>query len=640
MTNTANSTNTTPQTHVFQAEVKQLLNLMIHSLYSNKEIFLRELISNASDALDKRRFLALSDAALGGDEARVRISFDKAANTLTIADTGVGMDADDAQAHLGTIAKSGTKEFFGKLSGDQQKDAALIGQFGVGFYSAFIVAKNVVVRSRKAGKASVDAIEWSSAGEGEYTLNTITKEEVGTQVTLHLRSAGDAGSDADLDSSEFADRWKISELVKKYSNHVSFPIQMVKEDWDEKENKFVSTGEWETVNEASSLWTRSKNELSKADYDGFYASLSYDREPPLAYTHNRVEGRSEYTQLLYLPATAPFDLYERDRVAGVKLYVKRVFIMDDAKALMPSYLRFIKGVIDSNDLPLNVSRELLQESRDVKAIREGSTKRVLSMIEDLAANDPDAFTKFYATFGAVLKEGTGEDFANKDRIAKILRFASTTQAVPTSFADYLTRMKPEQTQIYVLTADTLAAAKASPQLEGFKKKGVEVLLLTDRVDEWMLSHLRDFDGKPITNVTKGAAGLESLQDEAEKAEAAKIAQDMKPLVEAIKAALGEKVKEVRTTSRLTDSAACLVVADGEMSGHLARMLKQAGQEAPEVKPILEINPTHALVARMQAKAEQVPALSQLLLDHATLAEGGVLEDPAGYVQRVNALLLG
>ncbi len=630
-------TTTTPQTHVFQAEVKQLLNLMIHSLYSNKEIFLRELISNASDALDKRRFLALSDAALGGEEARVRITFDKDAKTLTIADTGVGMDADDAQAHLGTIAKSGTKEFFGKLSGDQQKDASLIGQFGVGFYSAFIVAKNVVVRSRKAGKASVDAIEWASAGEGEYTLNTITKADVGTEITLHLRDEGD------MDASEFADRWKLTELVKKYSNHVSFPIQMVKEDWDEKQSKFVTTGEWETVNEASSLWTRSKNDLSKEDYDNFYASLSYDREPPLAYTHNRVEGRSEYTQLLYLPATAPFDLYERDRVAGVKLYVKRVFIMDDAKALMPSYLRFIKGVIDSNDLPLNVSRELLQESRDVKAIREGSTKRVLSMIEDLAENNPEAFSKFNATFGAVLKEGTGEDFANKDRIAKLLRFATTGQDkgadALTSFADYVARMKPEQTQIYVLTADTLAAAKASPQLEGFKKKGVEVLLLTDRVDEWMLSHLRDFDGKPITNVTKGAAGLESLQDEAEKAEAAKVAEDMKPLVEAIKTALGDKVKDVRTTARLTDSAACLVVEDGEMSAHLARMLKQAGQEAPDVKPILEINPAHALVVRMQAKADQVPALAQLLLDHATLAEGGQLEDPAAYVQRVNALLL-
>ena len=630
-------TTTTPQTHVFQAEVKQLLNLMIHSLYSNKEIFLRELISNASDALDKRRFLTLSDAALGGkdgEEARVRITFDSAAKTLTIADTGVGMDAADAQAHLGTIAKSGTKEFFGKLSGDQQKDASLIGQFGVGFYSAFIVAKNVVVRSRKAGVAADAAIEWTSAGEGEYTLNTINKADVGTEITLHLRD------EEDTDATEFADRWKLTELVKKYSNHVSFPIQMVKEDWDEKESKFVTTGEWETVNEASSLWTRSKNELTKEDYDSFYASLSYDREPPLAYTHNRVEGRSEYTQLLYVPATAPFDLYERDRVAGVKLYVKRVFIMDDAKALMPSYLRFIKGVIDSNDLPLNVSRELLQESRDVKAIREGSTKRVLAMIEDLAENNPEAFNKFNATFGAVLKEGTGEDMANKERIAKLLRFASTGADALTSFAEYVARMKPEQTQIYVLTADTLAAAKASPQLEGFKKKGVEVLLLTDRVDEWMLSHLRDFDGKPITNVTKGAAGLESLQDEAEKAEAAKVAEDMKPLVEAIKTALGDKVKDVRTTARLTDSAACLVVEDGEMSAHLARMLKQAGQEAPDVKPILEINPAHALVVRMQAKTEQVPALAQLLLDHATLAEGGQLEDPAGYVQRVNALLLG
>ncbi len=627
---------TANNTHVFQAEVKQLLNLMIHSLYSNREIFLRELISNASDALDKRRFLALGDASLGGDEARIRLSFDAVANTLTIADSGVGMNADDAKSHLGTIAKSGTKEFFGQLSGDQQKDAGLIGQFGVGFYSAFIVAKNVVVRSRKAGLDANAAIEWSSEGQGEYTLNTISKADVGTEVVLHLRS--DTTDDAS-DATEFANRWKLNELVKKYSNHVAFPIQMLKETWNETDNTMVQTDEWETINEAGSLWTRPKAELTEANYHSFYATLSYDREAPLAYTHNRVEGRSEYTQLLYIPSKASFDLWDRDHVANVKLYVKRVFIMDDAKALMPSYLRFVKGLIDSNDLPLNVSRELLQESRDVKAIREGSTKRVLSMLEDLAQNKAQDYAKFYATFGIVLKEGTGEDYTNKDRIAKLLRFTSTTQD-QTSFADYVTRMKPEQTQIYVITADTLAAAKTNPQLEGFKKKGVEVLLLTDRVDEWMLSHLQDFDGKPIVNVTKGGAALDSLQDEAEKIEAAKVAEELKPLVESIKASLGDAVKDVRTTARLTDSAACLVVEDGEMSGHLARMLKQAGQAAPVNKPILEINPKHALVARMQADAAKVPALAQLLLDHATLAEGGQLEDPAAYVQRMTALLLG
>jgi molecular chaperone HtpG len=626
---------TANNTHVFQAEVKQLLNLMIHSLYSNREIFLRELISNASDALDKRRFLALADSSLSGDEARVRLCFSEEDHTITITDTGVGMDALDAQSHLGTIAKSGTKEFFGKLSGDEQKDAGLIGQFGVGFYSAFIVAKNVVVRSRKAGLAANAAIEWSSEGQGEYTLNTITKADVGTEITLHLR---DDSSDDASDATEFANRWKLAELVKKYSNHVAFPIQMIKETWDEKESKMLQTDEWETINQASSLWTRPKNELTEADYHSFYSTLSYDREPPLAYTHNRVEGRSEYTQLLYIPSKASFDLWDRDHVANVKLYVKRVFIMDDAKALMPSYLRFVKGLIDSNDLPLNVSRELLQESRDVKAIREGSTKRVLSMLEDLAENKTDSYTQFYAAFGTVLKEGMGEDFSNKDRIAKLLRFASTTQD-HTSFADYVSRMKPEQTQIYVITADTVASAKTNPQLEGFKKKGVEVLLLTDRVDEWMLSHVQDFNGKPITNITKGAAGLDALQDEAEKAEAAKIAEDLKPLVESIKAALGDAVKDVRTTARLTDSAACLVVEDGEMSGYLARMLKQAGQAAPNNKPILEINPNHALVARMQTNAAQLPALAQLLLDHATLAEGGQLEDPAAYVQRMTALLL-
>jgi molecular chaperone HtpG len=622
-------------THVFQAEVKQLLNLMIHSLYSNREIFLRELISNASDALDKRRFLALSDASLGGDEAAIRLSFDSEAKTITLVDTGIGMDANDAQSHLGTIAKSGTKEFFGQLSGDQQKDAGLIGQFGVGFYSAFIVAKQVIVRSRKAGQSADAAIEWSSEGQGEYTLNTVNKAEIGTEIVLHLRD--DSRDDA-TDATEFANRWKLSALVKKYSNHIAFPIQMLKEDWDETTNALVKTDEWETINEASSLWTRSKNDLTEADYHSFYATLSYDQDTPLAYTHNRVEGRSEYTQLLYIPKKASFDLWDREHVANVKLYVKRVFIMDDAKALMPSYLRFVKGLIDSNDLPLNVSRELLQESRDVKAIREGSTKRILTMLEDLAANKVEDYIQFYTAFGTLLKEGVGEDFANKDRIAKLLRFTSTTQD-RTSFAEYLTRMKPEQTQIYVITADSLAAAKTNPQLEGFKKKGVEVLLLTDRVDEWMLSHLQEFEGKPITNVTKGSAGLDSLQDEAEKAEAAKIAEDLKPLVESIKSALGDAVKEVRTTTRLTDSAACLVVEDGDMSGHLARMLKQAGQAAPVNKPILEINPKHALVTRMQNDANQLPALAQLLLDHATLAEGGQLEDPAGYVQRMQTLLL-
>jgi molecular chaperone HtpG len=625
------------ETLAFQTEVKQLLHLMIHSLYSNKEIFLRELVSNASDALDKLRFEAIAKPELleGRGELGITVAFDKDAKTVTISDNGIGMTRDEAVAHLGTIARSGTKEFFGKLSGDQQKDAALIGQFGVGFYSAFIVAKKVDVLTRGAGMAYNQAVLWSSEGAGEFSIADAEKPSPGTQITLHLKD----------DEAEFADCWRLSSIIKKYSDHVGFPIRMQKEEWDADKKEMVRKDEFETVNQASSLWTRSKSDITEEQYHEFYKSVSHDSSAPLAYTHNRVEGRSEYTQLLYIPAKAPFDLWDRDRARGVKLYVKRVFIMDDAKELMPQYLRFVKGVIDSNDLPLNVSREILQESRDVKAIREGSTKRVLGMLEDLAENQKEKYAEFWKEFGQALKEGMGEDFGNQERLAKLLRFASTQSDEQTvSLADYVARMKEGQEKIYVLTAETLAAAKASPHLEVFKKKGIEVLLLTDRIDEWMLSHLQAFEEKELQSVAKGAVDLGKLEDEAEKKQQQEVAEQFKALVEKVKSVLGERVKEVRTTTRLTDSPACLVMDEHDMSATLQRLLKQAGQKAPESKPILEINPTHPLVARMQsalASEEQsrIEDLAHVLLDNATLAEGGNLQDPAAYVGRINKLLL-
>ena len=664
----------------FQAEVAQLLHLVTHALYSNKEIFLRELISNASDACDKLRFEAIDQPDLyeNQPDLDVRISFDKAARTLTIADRGIGLSRQEAIDNLGTIAKSGTKDFVSKLSGDQKADAQLIGQFGVGFYSGFIVADKITVESRRAGLPTEDGVRWVSGGAGDFDVDTITRVDRGTTVTLHLRD----------DAEEYLNAWKIKQIVGKYSDHISLPILMEKEEWKEGENDqpgdMVKTGEWETVNKANALWSRAKKDITPEQYVEFYKAISHDYEAPLTWSHNRVEGSTEYTQLLYIPAKAPFDLWNRDKSAGVKLYVKRVFIMDDAEALMPSYLRFVKGVIDSADLPLNVSRELLQESRDVKAIREGSTKRVLSMLEDLAkkatvatvevpavaaaetvaetaaksddgvtdvvdkkddateaatSEDAGKYAKFYAEFGAVLKEGLGEDNGNRDRIAKLLRFASSTHdAVSVSFADYKARMKEGQDAIYYITADTLAGAKNSPQLEVFKKKGIEVLLMTDRVDEWALNYLNEFDGTPLQSVAKGAVDLGKLQDEGEKKAAEEAAESFKPMLERLKAALKDKAEDVRVTTRLVDSPACLVVQDGGMSTQLARMLKQAGQPAPELKPVLEVNADHPLVKKLETSTH-FDDLANILFDQALLAEGGLPADPAAYVRRVNALLV-
>jgi len=668
----------TKQTHSFQAEVSQLLHLVTHSLYSNKEIFLRELVSNASDACDKLRYEGLNNDALfeGNAELEVRVSFDKDARTLTIADNGIGMSQEDAIAHLGTIAKSGTREFMGKLSGDQKSDAkdqgALIGQFGVGFYSGYIVADRITVESRRAGLNAEEGVRWSSTGTGDFEVETITQAARGTHVILHLRD----------DAEEYLSAWKLKSVINKYSDHISLPIRMRKEEWKDGEliegdpsggrqpGEMVLTDEWETINQANALWSRPKKEVSDEQHAEFYKHISHDFEPPLAWSHNRVEGSTEYTQLLYIPGKAPMDLFNREKKAGLKLYVKRVFIMDDAEALMPSYLRFVKGVVDSADLPLNVSRELLQESRDVKAIREGNTRRVLAVLEDLAKYDKapaagddgvtDAttegvtdvlsdedkakqgkFSQFYAEFGAVLKEGLGEDFANKDKLAKLLRFASTrTDSVSVSFADYKARMKEGQEAIYYITADTLAAAKNSPQLEVFRKKGIEVLLMTDRVDEWALNFVQEFDGTALQSVAKGAVDLGSLQDDAEKEAAQASAETFKPVLAKLKEALKDKAEDVRVTTRLVDSPACLVVKDHGMSMQLARMLKQAGQQAPETKPILEVNADHPLVKKLSADANpHFNDLAHILFDQALLAEGGLPEDPAAYVKRVNALLV-
>ncbi|MFY9513702.1 MAG: molecular chaperone HtpG [Rubrivivax sp.] len=613
----------------FQAEVQQILHLVTHSLYSNKEIFLRELVSNASDACDKLRFEALDKAELYEDapNLEVRVLVDEAAKTITIRDNGIGMSAEEAVAHLGTIAKSGTRDFLAKLDSDKKKDANLIGQFGVGFYSGFIVADRMTVESRRAGVAPEEGVRWSSTGSGDFEVETIVRPQRGTDVVLHLREGEE----------EFLSAWKLRSIISKYSDHISLPVLMRKDKWDDEKKEQVATDDWEPVNKAAALWTRSKSDITDQQYQDFYKQISYDQDAPLAYTHNRVEGRTEYTQLLFVPAKAPFDLWNRDKRGGVKLYVKRVFIMDDAEALMPVYLRFVKGVIDSADLPLNVSRELLQESRDVKAIREGSTKKVLGMLEDVAENQKDKYAEFWSQFGAVLKEGVGEDHQNQERLSKLLRFASTTADSGVSFADYLGRMKEGQESIYYITADTLAAAKNSPQLEIFRKKGIEVLLLTDRVDEWMLSHLYEFDGKPLTSVAKGGIDLGKLEDEEEKKAAVATAEAFKPVLDKLKEALKDRAKDVRTTTRLVDSPACVVADDGDMSNHLARLLKQAGQSAPKSLPILEVNPEHALVKRLAGDA-RFDDLAQILFDQALLAEGGQLEDPAAYVRRVNALL--
>ena len=618
------------QTLAFQAEVQQILHLVTHSLYSNKEIFLRELVSNASDACDKLRFEALDNAALFEDapELQVHVSFDTEAKTVTIRDNGIGMSTEEAVAHLGTIAKSGTREFMAKLEGEQKKDANLIGQFGVGFYSGFIVADRITVESRRAGLKADEGVRWSSDGSGQFEVESIQRAERGTEVILHLREGEE----------EFLKTWKLKSIISKYSDHISLPILMKKEEWIAEKAETVLKDEWETVNKAAALWSRPKSDITDAQYQEFYKQISFDSDAPLAYTHNRVEGRSEYTQLLYIPAKAPFDLWNRDKRGGVKLYVKRVFIMDDAEALMPVYLRFVKGVIDSAHLPLNVSRELLQESRDVKGIREGSTKRVLSMLEDLAENQKDKYALFWKDFGAVIKEGVGEDHANQERLAKLLRFASTQADEGVSFADYVARLKEGQDPIYYITADTLAGAKASPQLEIFRKKGIEVLLLVDRVDEWMLSHLYEFEGHPLQSVAKGSVDLGTLQDAAEKQEAEAAATAFAPLQEKLKAALKDRAKDVRVTTRLVESPACIVVEEGDMSAHLARMLKQAGQQAPKGLPILEVNAQHALVKRIESDTAHFDDLAHLLFDQAWLAEGGHLDNPAEHVQRVTRLL--
>ena len=622
------------QTLGFQAEVKQLLHLMIHSLYGNKEIFLRELISNASDALDKLRFEAIAQPALmeGHGELAIEVSCDKAQRTITVSDNGVGMSRQETIEHLGTIAKSGTREFFAQLSGDQQKDAQLIGQFGVGFYSSFIVADQVTVVTRRAGTPAEDAVRWMSDGGGEFSVEAATRNTSGTDVTLHLRE----GEDELLDGS------RLKSIIAKYSDHISAPIRMRSESWDKDKGAMVASEELETVNQANALWARPKSEISDAQYQEFYRHISHDFGEPLAWTHSRVEGRTEYTQLLYVPARAPFDLWDRNHRHGIRLYVRRVFIMDDAEQLMPPYLRFVRGVIDSNDLPLNVSREILQESRDVKAIRDGSTKRVLSLLEDLAENQKDKYATFWAEFGQVLKEGVGDDPANRERIAALLRFATTApggETATVSLKDYVGRMKQGQDKIYYVTADTPEAARSSPQLEIFRKKGIEVLLLADRVDEWMLSFLHEFDGKPLASVAKGGLDLAALADEQEKAAQQQSSEEFKDLAERVKSALGERVKDVRVSARLTESAACIVSDEHEMSGHLQRLLKAAGQKTPESPPILELNPHHPLVARLKTDERGLADWAQLLLDEATLAEGGALNDPAAFVQRVNRLLL-
>jgi molecular chaperone HtpG len=619
----------------FQTEVKQLLQLMIHSLYSNKEIFLRELISNASDACDKLRFEALTDAGLfeSDSELQIRISVDRAARTLTIADNGIGMSRQEVIDNIGTIAKSGTREFLGRLTGDQAKDANLIGQFGVGFYSSFVVADKVTLVTRRAGLGKEQGVRWESGGEGDYTIEAVEKAGRGTEVTLHLREGED----------DLLDGFRLQNIIRKYSDHISLPILMNKQEWDKDKGEHVTLDELEKINQASALWARPKSEITEEQYREFYKHVGHDFDAPLAWVHAKVEGRSEYTQLLYIPARAPFDLWDREHRHGVKLYVRRVFIMDDAEQLLPAYLRFVRGVVDSNDLPLNVSREILQESKDVDAMRKGCVNKVLGLLEDLAENQKDKYTTFWKEFGRVMKEGIGEDWANKERIAKLLRFASTQADIEeqgVGLTDYVSRMKDGQEKIYYITAESFPAAKNSPHLEIFRKKGIEVLLLSDRVDEWVGSNLQEFDGKPLVSVAKGNLDLGKLADEDKKQEE-KDAGDYKDLIEKIGKSLGEQVKQVRVTSRLTSSPACLVADEHGMSGNLERMLKAAGQNVPQSKPILEINPHHPLVQRLNHEGDEARFgdWSHILFDQALLAEGGQLDDPATFVKRLNELML-
>ena len=635
-----------PQKHSFQAEVAQLLHLVTHSLYSNPEIFLRELISNASDACDKLRFEGINHPEYyeNDPELHVRIHFDKEQKTLTISDNGIGLTEQEAIDNLGTIAKSGTKDFMSKLSGDQKADAQLIGQFGVGFYSGFIVAEKITVESRHAGTAASDGVRWISTGTGEFEVEQVTKESRGTDIILHLRD----------DALEYLEAHKVKQIVNKYSDHISLPIEMQKEVWQQDEvaegeeaqenaGQMVKTDDWEAINSASALWTRNKNEITEEQYIEFYKNLSHDFEAPLAWAHNRVEGSTEYTQLLYIPSKAAHNIFTREAKAGIKLYVKRVFIMDEADNLIPNYLRFVQGVVDSADLPLNVSRELLQESRDVKTIREGNTRRILTMLDGLAKSedekDQENFKQFYAEFGSVIKEGLGEDFGNRERILKLLRFStSNNDEVSTSLADYKARMKEGQKAIYYVTADSLNAAKNSPQLELFKKKDIEVLLMADRVDELSMEFVNEFDGTPMQNVSKGAVDLGDLQDAEEKKALDVAAEQFKPVIDKMTDSLKAKTKQVRVTTRLVDSPACLVTGEGELSPQLIRMLKQAGQAIPESKPILEINPEHPLVKKLES-SNQFDDLAHVIFDQAVIAEGGLPENPAEYVKRINSLLL-
>lgn len=618
----------------FQTEVKQLLNLMIHSLYSSKEIFLRELISNASDAADKLRFEALSDDALfeNDSELQIKVAYDKEARTITVTDNGIGMNRQEVVDHIGTIAKSGTQQFFQSLTGDQAKDAKLIGQFGVGFYSAFIVADRVTLQTRRAGLGAEHGVHWESAGEGDYTIETVTRQQRGTEIVLHLREGED----------EFLENYRLRGIISKYSDHISLPIKMLSEKTDADDK--AAAGEWAAVNSASALWTRSKNDITEAEYHEFYKHVAHDFEDPLLYSHNRVEGKSEYTSLLFVPKRAPFDMWNRDQRHGMKLYVRRVFIMDDAEQLMPAYLRFVRGIIDSNDLPLNVSREILQKNKNIDSIRAGSVKKVLGMLESLAKDDKEKYQEFWREFGKVIKEGPGEDFANKEQIARLLRFATThtdKDQQTESLADYIGRMSAGQNKIYYITADSFTAAKSSPHLEIFRKKGIEVLLLTDRVDEWLVSSLTEFDGKSLESVTKGELDLGELEDLQEKADQEKIAEEFKDMITRVKETLGDRVKDVRTTFRLTTSPACLVNDAYDMSANLERILKAAGQQVSSAKPILELNPEHPLVKRLgkEDDSQRFADWTHILFDQALLSEGGHLEDPAAFVGRLNQMLL-
>jgi len=623
----------------FQTEVSQLLDLMIHSLYSNKEIFMRELVSNAADASDKLRFEALSDDALYESDAelKIHVAFDKEAKTVTITDNGIGMNREEVIANIGTIANSGTKKFFDKMTGDESKDSQLIGQFGVGFYSAFIVADKVTLTTRRAGLTSEHGVQWTSAGKGDFTIETIDKPARGTEITLHLRE----------DQEEFLNSWRLRNCITKYSDHINLPIMMAAEPVPNEEGEIDESVvlEDETVNKATALWTLSKNDISDEEYIEFYKQVSHDFQEPLSWSHNKVEGKTEYTSLLYIPSKAPFDLWDRDSTKGLKLYVKRVFIMEDAEQLMPRYLRFIRGVIDTNDLPLNVSREILQGSKTIDSIRAASVKKVLGELKKMANNDAEKYAAFWKEFGQVIKEGSGEDFANKDALAKLMRFSTTetgSEEQTVSLEDYVGRMADKQDKIYYITAESFAAAKNSPHLEVFRKKGIEVLLLADRVDEWLTNSLTEFDGKQLQSVAKGDLDLGELEDEAEKKAQEETDKNFEDLVERVKTTLGDKVKDVRITHRLTDSPACLVADDNDMSANLERMLKAAGQQmGPDTKPIFELNPEHPMVERLKAESDEglFTDWSSILFDQALLAEGGQLEDPASYVKRLNELLL-